>query len=80
MGILLILRKKLKPDGSLFLVYLALYSAWRIGSDFLRTGTDFLFGLHQAQIIGIIVLIIAVVLMAWRTRWVKKGEAPVTSS
>ena len=79
MGILLVLRKKLKPDGSLFLVYLALYSVWRIGSDFLRTGTDFLFGLHQAQIIGIIVLIIAIVLMAWRTRWVKKGEEPLTS-
>jgi len=75
-GILMMLRKKLKPDGSLFLVYLALYSVWRIGSDFLRTGTDFLFGLHQAQIIGIIVLIIAVGLMAWRTRWVKKEEEP----
>jgi len=75
-GILMMLRKKLRPDGSLFLVYLALYSVWRIGSDFLRTGTDFLFGLHQAQVIGIIVLIIAVVLMAWRTRWVKKGEEP----
>jgi phosphatidylglycerol:prolipoprotein diacylglycerol transferase len=72
-GILLMLRKKLKPDGSLFLVYLALYSIWRIGSDFLREGTDFIFGLHQAQVIGIIVLIIAVVLIAWRTRWVKKG-------
>jgi len=79
-GILMMLRKKLKPDGSLFLVYLSLYSVWRIGSDFLRTGTDFLFGLHQAQIIGIIVLIIAIVLMAWRTRWVKKEETPITSA
>jgi phosphatidylglycerol:prolipoprotein diacylglycerol transferase len=73
-GILVMLRKKLKPDGSLFLVYLAFYSVWRISSDFLREGTDFLFGLHQAQIIGIIVLIIAMVLLVWRTRWVKKGE------
>jgi phosphatidylglycerol:prolipoprotein diacylglycerol transferase len=73
-GILLWLRKKLKPDGSLFLVYLALYSIWRIGSDFLREGTDFLFGLHQAQVIGIIVLIVCVALIVWRTRWVKKGE------
>ncbi len=79
-GLLLMLRKRLKPDGSLFLVYLALYSAWRVGSDFLRTGTDFLFGLHQAQIIGIIVLIIAVGLMAWRTRWVKKGDEPATTN
>lgn len=73
-AILLILRKKLRPDGSLFLVYLALYSVWRIGSDFLREGTDFLFGLHQAQFIGVVVLIIAVVLLVMRTRWVKKGE------
>jgi phosphatidylglycerol---prolipoprotein diacylglyceryl transferase len=73
-GILLMLRNKLRPDGSLFLVYLAFYSVWRIGSDFLREGTDFLFGLHQAQVIGIIVLIIAVVLLAMRTRWVKDVE------
>jgi phosphatidylglycerol---prolipoprotein diacylglyceryl transferase len=73
-GVLLLLRKKLKPDGSLFLVYLSLYSIWRIGSDFLREGTDFLFGLHQAQFIGVVVLIICIVLMAWKTRWVKKGE------
>jgi phosphatidylglycerol:prolipoprotein diacylglycerol transferase len=74
-GVLVALRKKLRPDGSLFLVYLAFYSIWRIGSDFLREGTDFLFGLHQAQFIGVIVLIIAVVLIAMRTRWVKK-ETP----
>jgi phosphatidylglycerol:prolipoprotein diacylglycerol transferase len=78
-GILLMLRKKLKPDGSLFLVYLALYSVWRIGSDFLREGTDFLFGLHQAQFIGVIVLIICIVLITMRTRWVKKGEEEVPS-
>jgi phosphatidylglycerol:prolipoprotein diacylglycerol transferase len=71
-GILMLLRKKLRPDGSLFVVYLALYSVWRIGSDFLREGTDFLFGLHQAQFIGVIVLVICIVLLAWRTRWVKK--------
>jgi phosphatidylglycerol:prolipoprotein diacylglycerol transferase len=73
-GILLMLRKKLRPDGSLFLVYLAFYSVWRIGSDFLREGTPFLFGLHQAQFIGVIVLIISIVLIAMRTRWVKKEE------
>jgi phosphatidylglycerol:prolipoprotein diacylglycerol transferase len=72
-GILLMLRKKLRPDGSLFLVYLSLYAAWRIGGDFLREGTDFLFGLHQAQVISIIVLLVTVPLLALRTRWVK-GE------
>jgi phosphatidylglycerol:prolipoprotein diacylglycerol transferase len=77
-GVLLLLRKRLRPDGSLFLVYLTFYSIWRIASDFLREGTPFLFGLHQAQVIGVIVLIICVVLMALRTRWVKKGEGEET--
>ena len=70
-GVVLKLRGWLKYDGSLFLVYLGLYSAWRIGIDFLREGTPFLFGLHQAQVIAIIVLAIAIPILAMRTRWVK---------
>jgi phosphatidylglycerol---prolipoprotein diacylglyceryl transferase len=77
-GILLMVRKRLRPDGSLFLVYLTFYSIWRIASDYLREGSPFLFGLHQAQFIGVVVLIISVVLMVWRTRWVKKGEGEET--
>jgi len=64
----LMLRGRLRPDGSLFLVYLSLYSVWRIGIDFLREGTPFLFGLHQAQVIGIVVLAITIPLLALRTR------------
>jgi len=70
-GVLLKLRGRLKPDGSLFLVYLGLYSLWRGGISFLREGTPFLFGLHQAQVIALIVLAITVSLLAYRTRWVK---------
>ena len=73
-GVLLILRGRFKPDGSIFLIYLSLYSLWRIGIDFLREGTPFLFGLHQAQIIAIIVLAIAIPLLAYRTRWVKAAD------
>ncbi len=72
-GVLLKLRGRLKPDGSLFLIYLSLYSLWRLGIGFLREGTPFLLGLHQAQVIGIIILVIAIPLLAMRTRWVK-GE------
>jgi len=71
-GMLLKLRGRFKPDGSLFLVYLSLYSVWRIGIDFLREGTPFLFSLHQAQVIAIIVLVITVPLLALGTRWIKK--------
>jgi phosphatidylglycerol:prolipoprotein diacylglycerol transferase len=74
-GILMSIRKKLKPDGSVFMLYLALYAVWRLGIDFLRDGTPFLFGLHQAQIISIIVLIITVPWMIIHTRWVKKDKA-----
>ena len=70
-GILFTLRGRLKPDGSLFLIYLSLYSLWRVGIDFLREGTPFLFGLHQAQVIAIIVLAIAIPILVTRTRWVK---------
>ncbi len=70
-GVLLKLRGRFKPDGSLFLIYIGLYAIWRIGIDFMRVGTPFLFGLHQAQVISIIVLAIVIPLLALRTRWVK---------
>jgi len=71
--VLLALRKKLKPAGSLFMLYLALYAVWRLGIDFLRDGTPFLFGLHQAQIISIVVLLITVPWMIIHNRWVRKN-------
>ncbi len=70
----MLLRKRLRPDGSLFAVYMALYSVWRIGSDFLRDGNPFLFGLHQAQFLGVVILVFSIVFLIWKTRWVKKGE------
>ena len=73
-GILFKLRGRFKPDGSLFLIYLGLYSVWRLGVGFLRPGTPFLFGLHQAQVIAIIVLLIAIPLLALRTRWVRQED------
>lgn len=72
-GVLVKLRGRFKPDGSLFLIYLSLYSLWRLATDFMRVGTPFLLGLHQAQVIAIIVLAIAIPLLAVRTRWVRAG-------
>jgi phosphatidylglycerol:prolipoprotein diacylglycerol transferase len=70
-GVLVKLRERFRPDGSLFLIYLNLYSLWRLATDFLRVGTPFLFGLHQAQVVAIIVLAITVPLLVYKTRWVK---------
>lgn len=97
-GILLLLRKRFRPDGSLFLIYLTFYAVWRLGIDFIRDGTsllgnfhflwpsgiDFiqnniswLYRLHEAQWISIVVLIITITLLTLRTRWIKKGEDEV---
>jgi len=73
-GVLVKLKGRFKPAGSLYLIYLGLYSAWRIGIDFVRPGTSFLFGLHQAQVIGIIVLLIVVPILVRRTRWISTKE------
>ncbi len=72
--VMLVLRNRLKPEGSLFIAYIGLYGAWRLGIDFIREGTPFLFGLHQAQVIGIITIVISITLLSWKTRWVKAGE------
>ncbi len=69
------LRGRFKPDGSLFLIYLSLYSLWRLGTDFLRVGTPFLFDLHQAQVVALIVLAITIPMLAYRTRWVRAGSS-----
>lgn len=73
-GVLLLLRKRFRPDSSLFMIYLMLYAIWRFSIDFIREGTPFLFGLHEAQVISIIILIITITLLVWRTRWVKKED------
>jgi phosphatidylglycerol:prolipoprotein diacylglycerol transferase len=71
-GVLLALKDRLKPEGSLFLVYLGGYSLWRFGLGFIREGTPFLFGLHQAQVIGIVVVVVVVVLLIrQRVQWAR---------
>ncbi len=74
--VIMLLKDKLRPDGSLFITYLSFYAVWRLGIDFLREGTPFLFGLHQAQVIGIITLIITIPLLAFKTRWFRAEEKP----
>ncbi len=78
--VIMLLKDRLKPDGSLFMVYLSFYSAWRIGIDFIRDGTAFipLFDLHQAQVIGIVVLLITIPVLIKRTRWKSKSEETIT--
>ena len=74
-GVLLLLRKRFRPDGSLFLIYLTLYAAWRLGIGFVRTGNPLLFGLYEAQLISIVVLVVGITIMiVKKIRWVKRDE------
>jgi len=68
-GILWSLRRRLEPKGSLFLLYLALYAVGDLSIRFVRVGEPFVFGLQQAQFIGIIVLVVTVpwlIIRMWR--------------
>ena len=63
-GILWSLRRQLKPQGSLFLLYLALYAAGDLSIRFVRVGEPFrsgmFFNMQQAQLIGIVILVVTV--------------------
>jgi phosphatidylglycerol:prolipoprotein diacylglycerol transferase len=79
-GILWSLRRRLKPQGSLFLLYLALYAAGDLSIRFVRVGEPFLFGLQQAQLIGIAILVITVpwlIIRMWRYRTKQPALASV---
>jgi phosphatidylglycerol:prolipoprotein diacylglycerol transferase len=64
------LRGRLIPEGSLFLLYLALYSFGRFFISWVRVEPAVLGSLHQAHIVSIAVFIAAVVLLVrHRPRW-----------
>jgi phosphatidylglycerol:prolipoprotein diacylglycerol transferase len=61
LAVIMIFRSKFKPAGVQFMTYLGTYSLWRIAIGFQREGgTPWMFGLVEAQIIGIIMAIICV--------------------
>ena len=65
------LRRRLKPQGTLFLSYLALYAVGDLGIRSVRAGEPFLFGIQQAQLIGIVILLVTVpwlIIRMWRAR------------
>jgi len=67
-------RGRLKPDGMLFALYLALYAVGRFGVQFFREDNSWALGLQQAQYIAILILLIAVPLLAIKARFAAAGE------
>ncbi len=66
-GILWKLRGRLKPDGSLFLLYTILYSVGRFFLSFLRLDSNtVLLSLNQAQWVALLTLAVAIPLLVFR--------------
>ena len=68
------LRGRLKPDGMIFVTYLALYSAGKFFLSFLRLDNVWVLGLREAQFIAIIVLVITVPILVFKAQIVRQRE------
>jgi len=66
-GMLLLVRKKFKVEGSLMLLMLAVYSAGRFLLSFIRDNVTY-GGLREAQIFALIVLAVTVPLLIYQMR------------
>ncbi len=76
LGILFRLRGRFRPDGTLFLGYLILYSVGRFFLSFLRLDSNTVFlSLNQPQWICLVVLVVAVPLLIYRRAAYRKQEA-----
>jgi phosphatidylglycerol---prolipoprotein diacylglyceryl transferase len=62
------MRGRLKPQGSLFFLYLCLYAAGDFSLRFFRVNSPFFIGLQQGQIISLAILVIAVPWLLIRMR------------
>jgi len=68
-----LLRGRLKPHGSLFAAYLALYAVGSFLIRFLRGDvTSFAAGLNEGQVISLMVFVVAIVFLFTRARWSPK--------
>ena len=75
-GMLLAVRHRLKASGSLFLLYLATYSAGRFFFSYLRENTTY-GGLREAQIIAPVVLVVTVPLLVYLLRRRQSEAVPL---
>lgn len=66
------LRKRNWPDGTLFLVYLTLYSVERFFLGFTSSYRILAFGLAQSQIVALFGFAIGAALLAWTSRKLSK--------
>jgi len=71
------LRKRGLPNGSIFAIYAALYGATRFVISFVREERVWFWGLQEAQVVSIVVAVLALAALAWLLR---RPEAPAPAA
>ncbi len=78
LGVLWPLRKRFRPQGMFFALYLATYSMGRFFLSFLRAEFQEYGGLNEAQIIALVVMAITIPLLVFKAQLIKtEPEQPV---
>jgi phosphatidylglycerol:prolipoprotein diacylglycerol transferase len=79
LAVILRLERQFKTDGLVFLSYLSLYSVGRFALTFVRQEKVLLWGLQQAQVLAIAVLIVSLALFfyVWRRARNNIGAQPI---
>ncbi len=72
------LRKRFRPHGMFFALYLATYSMGRFFVSFLREEFNDYGGLNEAQIIALVVMAVTIPLLVFKARLVKPEDTPPT--
>ena len=70
-----VLRKQKWPAGTLLITYVACYALWRFILGFFRSNEAVFIGLSQAQLIGILLLLIVIPLGYWHIKRNKHKSA-----
>jgi phosphatidylglycerol---prolipoprotein diacylglyceryl transferase len=73
-GLLWRLRSMYKTDGMLFLTYAGVYAVGRFLLTFFRMEQVWFFGLQEAQVVALAVLVILVPLLSWRLQTGRRLE------
>jgi phosphatidylglycerol:prolipoprotein diacylglycerol transferase len=76
------LRNRLRPHGMVFVLYGALYSVGRFFLSFLRIEQNTYFGgaLNEAQIVALVVMVIAIPLLVYKAQFVSSSRRESGSS
>ncbi len=74
--VIFILRGRVRPAGSIFMIYLALYATARFGIQFIRLDDVKFWGLQEAHLIAILVWIVTIPWIVWKVRFNRRRNTP----